>query len=181
MAHARSSSTISEVDVPRAVTRIAHEIAERYPIDARLVLLGVPTRGVPLAERIGKALGDITGQQVPMGSLDVTMFRDDLRRKPVRSLMPTVIPPGGIDDAHVVMVDDVLFSGRTIRAALDAVVEFGRPRTVALAVLIDRGHRELPIKADFVGKNIPTRLTDEVHVSLREVDGVDEVSVISEE
>jgi len=111
--------------------------------------------------------------------LDVTMFRDDLRQKPVRALLPTVIPPSGIDDAQVVMVDDVLFSGRTIRAALDALVEFGRPKTVALAVLIDRGHRELPIKADFVGKNIPTYVGDEVRVCLSEIDGRDEVEVMS--
>jgi pyrimidine operon attenuation protein/uracil phosphoribosyltransferase len=181
MTHARSSSTVSELEVPRAITRMAHEIAERYPADANLVLLGIPTRGVPLAERIGKALGEITDRPVPVGSLDVTMFRDDLRKKPVRSLMPTVLPPGGIEDAHVVMVDDVLFSGRTIRAALDAVIEFGRPRTVALAVLVDRGHRELPIKADFVGKNIPTRVGDQVHVSLREIDGHDEVIVVMDE
>ncbi len=181
MTHARSSSTVSELEVDRAITRIGHEIAERYPLDSNLVLLGIPTRGVPLAERISKALGEITDRPVPVGSLDVTMFRDDLRKKPVRSLMPTVLPPGGIEDAHVVMVDDVLFSGRTIRAALDAVIEFGRPRTVALAVLVDRGHRELPIKADFVGKNIPTRLADQVHVSLREIDGHDEVIVVTDE
>lgn len=158
---------------------MAHEITERFQELDALVLLGVPTRGVPLAERIGAALLKIRGRRVPVGALDVTMFRDDLRQKPVRALLPTVIPPSGIDDAHVVMVDDVLFSGRTIRAALDALVEFGRPKTVALAVLIDRGHRELPIKADFVGKNIPTHVGDEVRVCLSEIDGRDEVEVMS--
>lgn len=158
---------------------MAHEITERFHELDSLVLLGIPTRGVPLAERIGAALLKIRGRRVPVGALDVTMFRDDLRQKPVRALLPTVIPPSGIDDAHVVMVDDVLFSGRTIRAALDALVEFGRPKTVALAVLIDRGHRELPIKADFVGKNIPTHVGDEVRVCLSEIDGRDEVEVMS--
>lgn len=179
MTQSRAVSAASEADVPRAITRMAHEIAERYPVGSNLVLLGIPTRGVPLAERIGQALGEITNNVVPIGSLDVTMFRDDLRKKPVRSLMPTVLPSGGIEDAHVVIVDDVLFSGRTVRAALDAVVEFGRPRTVALAVLVDRGHRELPIKADFVGRNIPTRPADQVHVLLREIDGRDEVTVVA--
>lgn len=179
MALARTSSTAVDIDFSRCIDRMAHEITERFHELDSLVLLGIPTRGVPLAERIGAALLKIRGRRVPVGALDVTMFRDDLRQKPVRALLPTVIPPSGIDDAHVVMVDDVLFSGRTIRAALDALVEFGRPKTVALAVLIDRGHRELPIKADFVGKNIPTHVGDEVRVCLSEIDGRDEVEVMS--
>ena len=179
MALARTSSTAVDIDFSRCIDRMAHEITERFQELDSLVLLGIPTRGVPLAERIGAALLKIRGRRVPVGALDVTMFRDDLRQKPVRALLPTVIPPSGIDDAHVVMVDDVLFSGRTIRAALDALVEFGRPKTVALAVLIDRGHRELPIKADFVGKNIPTHVSDEVRVCLSEIDGRDEVEVMS--
>jgi len=179
LALARTSSTAVDIDFSRCIDRMAHEITERFQELDSLVLLGIPTRGVPLAERIGAALLKIRGRRVPVGALDVTMFRDDLRQKPVRALLPTVIPPSGIDDAHVVMVDDVLFSGRTIRAALDALVEFGRPKTVALAVLIDRGHRELPIKADFVGKNIPTHVSDEVRVCLSEIDGRDEVEVMS--
>lgn len=178
MALARTSSTRTDIDFAKCIERIAHEINERYQSDERLVLLGIPTRGVPLAERISAALHRLHHRSAPTGSLDVTMFRDDLRKRPVRSLLPTVLPAEGIDDAHVVMVDDVLFSGRTIRAALDALVEFGRPRTVALAVLIDRGHRELPIKADFVGKNIPTNALDEVRVSLSEIDGQDDVEVV---
>ena len=179
MALARSSSTAVDLDFSRCIDRLAHEITERFTDLDSLVLLGIPTRGVPLAERVSESLLKIEGRRVAVGALDVTMFRDDLRQKPVRALMPTVIPPGGIDDAHVVMVDDVLFSGRTIRAALDALVEFGRPKTVALAVLIDRGHRELPIKADFVGKNIPTHMSDEVRVCLTEIDGRDEIEVVS--
>jgi len=179
LALARTPSTAVDIDFSRCIDRMAHEITERFQELDSLVLLGIPTRGVPLAERIGAALLKIRGRRVPVGALDVTMFRDDLRQKPVRALLPTVIPPSGIDNAHVVMVDDVLFSGRTIRAALDALVEFGRPKTVALAVLIDRGHRELPIKADFVGKNIPTHVGDEVRVCLSEIDGRDEVEVMS--
>ena len=177
MTLARSPSTAVELDFSRSIDRIAHEILERFDDTSSIVLLGIPTRGVPLAERIGNALKRINGAVFSVGSLDVTMFRDDLRQKPVRALLPTVIPSQGIDGANVVMVDDVLFSGRTIRAGLDALVEFGRPRSVCVAVLVDRGHRELPIKADFVGKNIPTHLDDQVRVRLQEIDGEDEVEV----
>jgi len=164
-------------DISRALTRIAHEILERNKGPEDLVLLGIPTRGVPLARRLGERLAGIEGQGVPVGSLDVTMHRDDLRRQPTRTLAPTRVPDGGIDDRVVVLVDDVLFSGRTIRAALDALTDLGRPRVVRLAVLVDRGHRDLPIRADYVGKNLPTSLAERVWVRLTEVDGVDEVLI----
>jgi pyrimidine operon attenuation protein/uracil phosphoribosyltransferase len=164
-------------DIARALTRISHEILERNRGAAGLVLLGIPTRGVPLAERIAARMAAVEGVEVPVGSLDVTMYRDDLRLKPARALLPTSIPPGGIDGKTVVLVDDVLFSGRTIRAALDAMTEVGRPRAVQLAVLVDRGHRELPIRADFVGKNLPTSLAERVKVSLEGFDDLDAVSI----
>jgi pyrimidine operon attenuation protein/uracil phosphoribosyltransferase len=164
-------------DIARALTRIAHEILERNKGAADLILLGIPTRGVPLARRIAAKISQVEGTSVPVGSLDVTMYRDDLRMRPARPLLPTDIPAGGIDDKVVVLVDDVLFSGRTIRAALDAMNDLGRPRSVRLAVLVDRGHRELPIRADFVGKNLPTSLAENVSVWLQEHDGEDVVSI----
>jgi pyrimidine operon attenuation protein/uracil phosphoribosyltransferase len=164
-------------DIGRALTRISHEILERNKGAADLVLLGIPSRGVPLAERIAERIAAVEGYDVPVGSLDVTMYRDDLRMKPARALLPTSIPTGGIDGRTVVLVDDVLFSGRTIRAALDALNDIGRPRAVRLAVLVDRGHRELPIRADFVGKNLPTSLVERVKVRLRGVDDVDAVTI----
>jgi pyrimidine operon attenuation protein / uracil phosphoribosyltransferase len=165
-------------DIGRALTRISHEILERNRGATDLVLLGIPSRGVPLAERIAERMASVEGIHVPVGSLDVTMYRDDLRLRPARTLMPTNIPAGGIDDKTVVLVDDVLYSGRTIRAALDAVTEVGRPKAVQLAVLVDRGHRELPIRADFVGKNLPTSLAERVRVSLEALDGVDSVAIL---
>ena len=164
-------------EIARSLTRIAHEINERTQGGHDVVLLGIPSRGVPLAQRIATALERITGGQCPTGSLDVTMYRDDLRLRPARTLLPTQIPAGGIDNKTVVLVDDVLFSGRTIRAALDAMNEIGRPQSVQLAVLVDRGHRELPIRADYVGKNIPTSRTESVRVSLAEIDGADSVKI----
>jgi pyrimidine operon attenuation protein/uracil phosphoribosyltransferase len=164
-------------DVSRALTRIAHEILERNKGAHDLVLLGIPSRGVPLAQRIAAKIAAVEGVDVPVGSLDVTMYRDDLRMRPARTLMPTQIPNGGIDGRTVVLVDDVLFSGRTIRAALDAMNDVGRPEAVRLAVLVDRGHRELPIRADFVGKNLPTSLVEKVAVRLAEFDGEDAVTI----
>jgi pyrimidine operon attenuation protein/uracil phosphoribosyltransferase len=157
------------------LTRIAHEILEHNKGSANLVLLGIPTRGVDLARRLAERIASVEGVEVPYGSLDVTMYRDDLRRHPVRSLERTHIPTSGIDGKVVVLVDDVLFSGRTVRAALDALGDIGRPAVVRLAVLVDRGHRELPIRADHVGKNIPTSLVERVSVRLTEYDGTDEV------
>ncbi len=164
-------------DVSRALTRIAHEILERNKGASDLLLLGIPTRGVPLARRIAAKIAAVEGVDIPVGSVDVTMYRDDLRMRPARTLMPTEIPTEGIDGKVVVLVDDVLFSGRTIRAALDAMNDLGRPRAVRLAVLVDRGHRELPIRADFVGKNLPTSLVEKVSVHLAEFDDEDAVVI----
>jgi pyrimidine operon attenuation protein/uracil phosphoribosyltransferase len=174
---AAARPVLETADVGRALTRIAHEIVERNHGAADVVVLGIPTRGVTLARRIGRRIDEIEppASAVPVGSLDITMYRDDLRLRGVRALEPTEIPPGGIDGKVVVLVDDVLFSGRTVRAALDALSDLGRPRAVQLAVLVDRGHRELPIRADYVGKNMPTSLTETVHVLLEEIDGRDGV------
>ncbi|WP_030214969.1 bifunctional pyr operon transcriptional regulator/uracil phosphoribosyltransferase PyrR [Streptomyces bikiniensis] len=162
-------------DIARVLTRIAHEIVERAKGADDVVLLGIPTRGVFLARRLAEKLASITGTKIPVGSLDITMYRDDLRMRPARAIGRTEIPADGIDGRLVVLVDDVLFSGRTIRAALDALGDIGRPRAVQLAVLVDRGHRELPIRADYVGKNLPTSLRETVKVLLAEEDGRDTV------
>jgi pyrimidine operon attenuation protein/uracil phosphoribosyltransferase len=164
-------------DISRALTRIAHEILERNKGPANVVLLGIPRRGVPLAARIAKLMSDVEGVTVPHGALDITMYRDDLRLQPARTLKHTAIPGDTVDDAVVVLVDDVLFSGRTVRAALDALNDVGRPRAVQLAVLVDRGHRELPIRADFVGKNLPTSRSETVRVSVQEYDDRDAVMI----
>jgi pyrimidine operon attenuation protein/uracil phosphoribosyltransferase len=164
-------------DVARALTRIAHQVLERNRGPGELVLLGIPTRGVPLARRLADRVAAIEDADIPAGSLDVTMHRDDLRLRPARALDHTDIPSGGVDGKVVVLVDDVLFSGRTVRAALDALSDLGRPRAVQLAVLVDRGHRELPIRADYVGKNLPTSLAEVVQVQLAEYDGVDAVLI----
>jgi pyrimidine operon attenuation protein/uracil phosphoribosyltransferase len=159
--------------VDRALTRIAHEILERTGGAEDAVLLGIPTRGAVLCRRLGELITRFEGRSVPVGSLDVTMYRDDLRMKPARALGKTEIPSGGIDGQLVILVDDVLFSGRTVRAALDALNDLGRPRAIQLAVLVDRGHRDLPIRADYVGKNLPTSLREAVEVHLSETDGRD--------
>jgi pyrimidine operon attenuation protein/uracil phosphoribosyltransferase len=162
-------------DIRRALTRIAHEILERTKGGDNVVILGIQTRGVTLARRLAERLAEVEGRPVPCGSLDATMYRDDLRLKPARALGKTELPAGGIDDRIVVLVDDVLFSGRTVRAALDALGDLGRPRAVQLAVLVDRGHRELPIRADYVGKNLPTSKNETVKVHLAENDDRDVV------
>ncbi|WP_333767218.1 bifunctional pyr operon transcriptional regulator/uracil phosphoribosyltransferase PyrR [Streptomyces sp. IBSBF 2435] len=162
-------------DMARVLTRIAHEIVERAKGADDVVLLGVPTRGVFLARRLAAKLAEITGREAAVGSLDTTMYRDDLRLHPPRALATTDIPGDGVDGRLVILVDDVLFSGRTIRAALDALNDIGRPRAVQLAVLVDRGHRELPIRADYVGKNLPTSQRETVRVLLTEHDGRDSV------
>jgi pyrimidine operon attenuation protein/uracil phosphoribosyltransferase len=164
-------------EISRALTRIAHEIIERTRGAAQVVLLGIPTRGVPLAARLAERISQVEGQEVPHGSLDITMYRDDLRMRPARTLGRTRVPPEGIDAKIVVLVDDVLYSGRTVRAALDALNNLGRPRAVQLAVLVDRGHRELPIRPDYVGKNLPTSQQELVKVMLTEVDGEDAVMI----
>jgi pyrimidine operon attenuation protein/uracil phosphoribosyltransferase len=172
-----SRTVLDARDVSRALSRIAHEILERNKGAGDLVLLGIPSRGVPLARRIAERIASVEGLDVPVGSLDVTMYRDDLRLRPARALMPTDVPTSGIDGKVVVLVDDVLYSGRTIRAALDAMNDIGRPEAVRLAVLVDRGHRELPIRADFVGKNLPTSLAETVAVRIEELDGEDAVLI----
>ena len=174
------ASILDAGDISRALKRISHEIVERNHGLSNVTLLGIPTRGAYLADRIAANLAEIESV-VPHGTLDVTLHRDDLRLRPPRPLLPTSIPPEGIEGRDVVLVDDVLFSGRTIRAALDALGEIGRPRSVQLAVLVDRGHLELPIRADFVGKNIPTSSLETIRVRLVEVDGADEVIIESQE
>lgn len=176
------TEVLSAGDISRALTRIAHEILERNKGADGLVLLGIPTRGLPLARRLADRVADVEpGVDAARlaGALDVTMYRDDLRRNPTRTIGRTELPAdlADLDDRVVVLVDDVLFSGRTIRAALDAVADLGRPRLVQLAVLVDRGHRELPIRADYVGKNLPTALGEQVRVRLAEVDGADGVRI----
>lgn len=168
-------SVLEAPDIRRALSRIAHEILERTKGGRDIVLLGIPTRGVTLAERLARRIEEVEGRPVPQGSLDVTMYRDDLRLRPARALGRTELPPEGVDDRVVVLVDDVLFSGRTVRAALDALNDLGRPRAVQLAILVDRGHRELPIRADYVGKNLPTSAKETIRVLVEEVDGRDAV------
>ena len=174
-----STELLSAADVARTIARIAHQIIEKTSFEpsnaADVVLLGLPTRGVPLDRRLAAAIAEFTGGAPGVGILDATLYRDDLRRRPARSLEPTALPDGGVDDRLVVLVDDVLFSGRTVRAALDALRDHGRPRAVQLAVLVDRGHRELPIRADYVGKNVPTARAEQIAVLLTEVDGRDAV------
>jgi pyrimidine operon attenuation protein/uracil phosphoribosyltransferase len=170
---------LSAEDISRALTRISHEILERNHGSTNVVLLGIPTRGAHLALRVAEIMGKIEGTNIPCGTLDITLHRDDLRLRPPRAIMPTLIPQSGIEGRDVVLIDDVLFSGRTIRSALDALGEVGRPKTVQLAVLVDRGHRELPIKADYVGKNLPSSLDQSIRVSLTEIDGRDEVVIES--
>jgi pyrimidine operon attenuation protein / uracil phosphoribosyltransferase len=164
-------------DINRALTRIAHEILERNKGADRLLILGIPSRGVDLARRIAARISQTEGVEVPVGSLDITLYRDDLRRQPARGPQHTEVPADGVDGKVVVLVDDVLFSGRTVRAALDALADLGRPDAVRLAVLVDRGHRELPIRADHVGKNLPSARTERVMVRLAETDGHDEVRI----
>jgi pyrimidine operon attenuation protein/uracil phosphoribosyltransferase len=165
--------------IARSLTRIAHEIVERNRGIDDLALVGIRTRGVPLARRIAHTLRDITQHEVPTGALDITLYRDDLMRTAVgaQPLIRKTEIPFSIDDKRILLVDDVLYTGRTIRAALDALIEFGRPKAIQLVVLVDRGHRELPIKADYVGKNVPTSPAQSVQVRLMEIDGRDEVEI----
>jgi pyrimidine operon attenuation protein/uracil phosphoribosyltransferase len=184
-AESRALPLLTTDDVARVVDRVAHQLIERAASSAPagspdggladLVLVGIPTRGAPLARRLAARIEAFSGRAVDVGTVDITLYRDDLRRRGVRALEDTRMPESGIDDRLVVLVDDVLFSGRSVRAALDALRDLGRPRAVQLAVLVDRGHRELPIRADYVGKNVPTSRTQQVRVKLAEVDGVDEV------
>ncbi|MFZ2164585.1 MAG: bifunctional pyr operon transcriptional regulator/uracil phosphoribosyltransferase PyrR [Propionibacteriaceae bacterium] len=176
-----STHTIwGSAEISRALTRMAHEILESNGGTSGLLLLGIPTRGVPLARRLARIMADTEGGAVPVGELDITMYRDDLRNNPTRRVGRTVVPTP-IDGRTVVLVDDVLYSGRTIAAAFDALRDLGRPKAVRLAVLVDRGHRELPIRADYVGKDLPTSTSEKVRVRLTELDGSDEVAVQREE
>jgi pyrimidine operon attenuation protein/uracil phosphoribosyltransferase len=168
---------LSSDDIRRAITRISHEILEQNRGSGNLLLLGIPTRGIQLANRIAEVIKEHSETEIFVGSVDVTMYRDDLSDQPTRAVGVTEIPTSGVSGKAVVLVDDVLFSGRTIRAALDALNDHGRPSAVRLAVLVDRGHRQLPIRADYVGKNLPTALTERISVRLQEVDGVDEVVI----
>ena len=174
-----SVSLFTSDDVTRTVSRLAHQIIERTAVDSAdaepVVLLGIPTRGVPLAARLAERIREFSGADVHAGALDVTLYRDDLAGGPHRPMSPTRVPAAGIDGATVVLVDDVLFSGRTVRAAFGALRDLGRPARVQLAVLVDRGHRELPIRADYVGKNVPTSRDEGVSVRLAEIDGDDAV------
>ena len=179
-----SGALLSAADLSRVVDRIAHQVIERsaaaHPESAdgglsQLVLVGIPTRGAPLARRLDARIEAFSGTPVDVGTVDITLYRDDLRLRGVRALEPTTMPDAGIDGRLVVLVDDVLYSGRSVRAALDALRDLGRPTAVRLAVLVDRGHRELPIRADYVGKNVPTSRSKQIKVHLAEIDGVDEV------
>ncbi|MFH5209968.1 bifunctional pyr operon transcriptional regulator/uracil phosphoribosyltransferase PyrR [Antrihabitans spumae] len=180
---ASARELLSSADVARTVARIAHQIIEKTALDsddpavARVVLVGIPTRGTTLAVRLANKIEEFAGVRPALGSLDITLYRDDLRNKPHRPLERTSVPEGGIEDALVVLVDDVLFSGRTIRSALDALRDLGRARAVQLAVLVDRGHRELPLRADYVGKNVPTSRSEDVSVLFSEHDGRDAVLI----
>lgn len=178
-ATANKLELLSSDDVSRTVARIAHQIIEKTALDSadapRVILLGIPSGGVPLAQRLAHKIEEFSGVAVPWGSLDITLSRDDLLNKPHRALQPTTIPTGGIDNSTVILVDDVLYSGRTIRAALDALSDVGRPDIIQLAVLVDRGHREVPIRADYVGKNLPTAREEDVTVYNSEIDGRDAV------
>jgi pyrimidine operon attenuation protein/uracil phosphoribosyltransferase len=164
-------------DIRRAVARLAHEIVERNEGVDALVLVGLRTRGIPLARRLRTKIAEFEGATLPLGELDITLYRDDVHQRAPRNLSPTSIPVD-ISDKTVILVDDVLYTGRTIRAALDALIDLGRPRAIQLVCLIDRGHRELPIRPDYVGKNVPTSRHEKVAVRLEELDGVDEVVLI---
>ena len=171
---------VMEADrIGRTLVRIAHEVVERNRGAADIALVGIRTRGVPIAKRVARHLTEIDGRDVPTGSLDITLYRDDLMRHPIgpQPVLRRTEIPFSIDDRRILLVDDVLYTGRTIRAALDALIDFGRPRSIQLIVLVDRGHRELPIRADYVGQNLPTSLRESVQVRLAEIDGVDEVAV----
>jgi len=168
-------SVLTSADIQRVVDRIAHQILEKTHGAEQTVLLGIPTRGIPLAHRLASRIHTFEGVEVPVGVLDITLYRDDLRFQATRAIGPTNLPSGGIDGQRVILVDDVLYSGRTVRAALDALSDLGRPKSVQLAVLVDRGHRQLPIRADYVGKNIPTASSESIKVLLAEADGADEV------
>ncbi len=176
MAFRERVKVMEEPDIRRAIQRISHEIVERNKGAEDVVVVGIRTRGVPLSIRVAEAVSRIEGVEVPVGRLDITLYRDDLHTMSQPVVRETHLP-GDIEGKNVVIVDDVLYTGRSVRAALDAIIDFGRPATIQLAVLVDRGHRELPIRADYVGKNVPTSSSEKVRVALREVDGEDGVFI----
>ncbi len=176
-ARGAAAPILMAADVTRVIDRMAHQILEKTDGGTDVALVGIPTRGVPLAARLADRIGLFENARLPVGRLDITLYRDDLRLRGIRPLVETVEPDGGVTDRLIILVDDVLFSGRTVRAALDALRDLGRPRAVQLAVLVDRGHRELPIRADYVGKNLPTSLRQSVRVLLTETDGRDAVFI----
>ena len=176
-ARGAAAPILMAADVTRVIDRMAHQILEKTDGGAGVALIGIPTRGVPLAARLADRIGLFENVRLPVGRLDITLYRDDLRLRGIRPLVETVEPDGGVTDRLIILVDDVLFSGRTVRAALDGLRDLGRPRAVQLAVLVDRGHRELPIRADYVGKNLPTSLRQSVRVLLTETDGRDAVFI----
>ncbi len=178
MSDPKSTSVMDADKVDRSLTRIAHEIVERHRDVGQVVLVGVRTRGVPLAQRLQRKIGAIEGKDLPLGILDINLYRDDITSVGPSAILKETIIHFPIDERRVILVDDVLFTGRTVRAALDGLMDFGRPRSIELAVLIDRGHRELPIRADYVGKNVPTGLDEMVQVLLQEEDGRDEVLIV---
>src|SRR3954447_7238849 len=182
MSNSKSAVVMDADRISRTLTRIAHEIVERNKGIDDLALIGVRTRGVHIARRLARSLKDITGGDIPTGALDITLYRDDLMRHAVgpQPVIRRTEIPFSIDNKKILLVDDVLYTGRTTRAALDALIDFGRPKGIQLIVLVDRGHRELPIKADYVGKNLPTSLKQSVQVHLQEIDGKDEVLIEGE-
>lgn len=173
----KKAQVLSKEGIRRAVTRIAHEIVEHNHGAKDLVVIGIQTRGAYLAQRVAKQIGEIESVDVPVGIIDITLYRDDFRKRLTQPIVKATKIPFHIDDKHVILVDDVLYTGRTARAALDELTDFGRPKTIQYAILVDRGHREFPIRADYVGKNVPTAKHEEVFVRIEEVDGIDEVSV----
>jgi pyrimidine operon attenuation protein/uracil phosphoribosyltransferase len=181
VSEAKKSNIMDESAIDRALTRIAHEILEKHRGAEGVVLVGIRTRGAPLARRLGSKIQAIEGTDVPVGILDINLYRDDLTTIADHPILRKTEIPFAVDGKKVVLVDDVLFTGRTIRAAMDGIIDLGRPRQIQLAVLVDRGHRELPIRADYVGKNVPTSQDEEVQVSLREEDGKDEVTLVAKE
>jgi pyrimidine operon attenuation protein/uracil phosphoribosyltransferase len=167
-------------DIRRSLARIAHEIIERNKATDSLTLLGMHTRGAPLARRLSRNIREFTGREIPVGTLDISLYRDDLSTQDLPSTVLQTEVPVTVEGKRIVLVDDVLYTGRSTRAAMDAIIDMGRPQSIQLAVLIDRGHRELPIRADYVGRNVPSSRHEEIKVRLKEVDGVDEVAIISE-
>jgi pyrimidine operon attenuation protein / uracil phosphoribosyltransferase len=170
---------MSTLDMERAIVRVAHEIVERNKGAEYVVLVGMQTRGVPLAHRLVNSIKKLEGVTIPVGSLNISLYRDDLSSLELKPVIHRTDIPTDITDKHVVLVDDVFYTGRSIRAAMDAIMDIGRPKTIQLAVLIDRGHRELPIRADYVGKNIPTSMFEEIKVQVTEIDGEDKVTILT--